>query len=471
MFDLRRCAHSREQSLIFLKSVIRLFFFSIILFTLQLSYAQTQKNVPPILMISVDGMRPDYITKADEHQMHVPVLRGFMQNGMYADGVVGVVPTVTFPSHATLVTGVWPEQHGIYNNTRFDPLSKNKDDWFWYENDFKVPTLWSAASQAGIKTASVFWPTTTNAQDIDYLLPAYPVRTINDVPLMEALSRPVGYLKKIEEQTGPFYIFSSGVDFDDLLTRTSIAMIRDAKPGFMTLHLVSLDYFEHLSGPFSPRSSDAMEKIDGMIGRLVEAERANNPNAIVVVVSDHGFAATHTSVNLMIPFIDAGLIQIKKIPPYNQPSIASWKAVIWNASGSAYIKLHDSKDEQTRHDVKVLLDRLQKDPRYGIARVLSNEEVTARGGDPDAAFLVEWEPGFSGGEKLEGEITTSITGTGTHGYLPDRPDLQSSFFAIGGGVSHCDVGTIDMRQIAPTLAAWMGVSLPDATQSPVRCHL
>ena len=422
-------------------------------------------------MISVDGMRPDYITQADAHGLHVPVLRSFMQNGTYADGVVGVVPTVTFPSHATLVTGVSPEQHGIYNNVRFDPFNRNKDAWYWYESEFKAPTLWHAAAQAGIVTASVFWPTTTNADDIDYLVPAYPVRTPEDADLMEALSRPVGYLKKIEQQTGTFYILDSPLAFDDLLTRTSASIIRDAKPGFMTVHLVALDHYEHLTGPFSSESNNAMEKIDGMIGQLVEAERAGNPDAIVAVVSDHGFAAIHTSVNLLIPFVQSGLIQIKKSPPYNQPSVASWKATMWNADGSAYILLHDPNDTQTLSQVKTLLDRLQKDPLYGIARVLNHQEIVARGGDPDAAFLVEWKLGFTAGGRLEGNVVSSVAGSGTHGYLPDHPELQSSFFVIGAGIArHCDVGTIDMRQIAPTIAAWMGVSLPDATQPAVHCN-
>lgn len=422
-------------------------------------------------MISVDGMRPDYITQADAHGLHVPVLRSFMQNGTYADGVVGVVPTVTFPSHATLVTGVSPEQHGIYNNVRFDPFNRNKDAWYWYESEFKAPTLWHAAAQAGIVTASVFWPTTTNADDIDYLVPAYPARTPEDASLMEALSRPVGYLKKIEQQVGTFYILDSPLAFDDLLTRTSVSIIRDAKPGFMTVHLVALDHYEHLTEPFSSESNNAIEKIDGMIGQLVDAERAGNPDAIVAVVSDHGFAAIHTSVSLLIPFVQAGLIQIKKSPPYNQPSVASWKATMWNADGSAYILLHDPNDIQTQNQVKTLLDRLQKDPFYGIARVLNHQEIVARGGDPDAAFLVEWKLGFTAGGRLEGNVVSSVAGSGTHGYLPDHPELQSSFFVIGSGIArHCDVGTIDMRQIAPTIAAWMGVSLPDATQPAVHCN-
>lgn len=432
--------------------------------------AQTQKTRPPVLMISVDGMRPDYVTKADTYKLNLPVLRGFMQNGMYADGVVGVVPTVTFPSHATLITGVWPQEHGIYNNVRFDPFSRSNDNWFWYGSDIKAPTLWHAAAQAGIVTASVFWPSTTNSNDIDYLLPAYPIRTPDDANLMEAISRPVGYLKKIEQQTGPFYIYDSVLDFDDLLTKASLSIIRDAKPGFMTVHLVALDHIEHQTGPFSAESDNVMEKTDQMIGKLVEAERANDPNAIIAVVSDHGFAATHTSVNLLIPFVEAGLIQLKKSPPNNQPSISSWKAAMWNADGSAYILLHDPNDAQTRSEVKALLDHLQQNPLYGIARILTHEEIVARGGDPNAAFMVAWKPGFSGGGRLEGDIVRSIPGTGTHGYLPENPELQSSFFAIGAGIHLCDVGTIDMRQIAPTLAGWMGISMPSATQPPVRCN-
>ena len=454
-----------------LKTSVRYVFALLMIVICRFATAQTPASRPPILMISVDGMRPDYVTQADAHKLHIPVLRSFLKNGMYADGVIGVVPTVTFPSHATLVTGVWPDQHGIYNNTRFDPLNKNKDAWYWYGSDFKVPTLWHAAAQAGIVTASVFWPTTTNANDIDYLVPAYPTQLPQDSNLIEALARPIGYLNKIEQQAGKFYILESVLDFDELLGRTSAAIIRDAKPGFMTVHLVSLDHYQHLTGPFSPESDRAMETTDRIIGSMVDAERANNPKAIILVVSDHGFAATHTSVNLLIPFVKAGLIQIRNTPPSNQWTVVSWKATLWNSGGSAYVLLHDPNDEQTKAAVKSLLDQLQKDPRNGISRILTHDEIVAAGGDPGAAFLVDWNPGFGAGGKLEGDILTPIPGTGNHGYLPTHPELQSSFFAIGDGTIHpCDLGTIDMRQIAPTVAELMGASLPDATQPALHCH-
>jgi predicted AlkP superfamily pyrophosphatase or phosphodiesterase len=423
-------------------------------------------------MISVDGLRPDYVTQADAHHLHVPILQRFMQEGTYADGVVGVVPTLTFPGHTTLVTGVWPDKHGINNNVRFDPLSHSNDAWYWYNSDIKAPTLWHVAAQAGIVTASIFWPATVNSDDIQYLIPAYPVRIREDSQLMEALSRPNGYLKKIEEQVGAFYIFSAGTDFDEQLTKTSLAMIQMSKPGFMTIHLVSLDHNEHLTGPFSPQSDAAIEAIDDMIGRLVKAERANNPNAIVIVTSDHGFAATHTSVNLLIPFVHAGLIELKVKKANGVPAITSWRAAIWNAGGSAYVMLHDPKDSVTREKVKDLLERLKRDPSYGISRILTHDEIVTRGGDPDAAFLVDWKIGYSGGEALEGEVARAIPGTGTHGYLPDYPELRSAYFAMGGSVAHgCDAGVIDMRQIAPTVAGFMGVSLPGVSQPAIRCAL
>ena len=84
-----------------------------------------QSPSPLLVMISVDGLRPDYVTKADAHGAKIPVFRRLLVDGAFADGVRGVVPTVTYPSHTTLVTGVWPAQHGIYANTTFDPLRKN----------------------------------------------------------------------------------------------------------------------------------------------------------------------------------------------------------------------------------------------------------------------------------------------------------------------------------------------------------
>jgi predicted AlkP superfamily pyrophosphatase or phosphodiesterase len=122
-----------------------------------------QQKTPLLLVISVDGLRPDYVTSADAHGSSIPNLRRFLTEGSYAEGVQGVVPTATYPSHTTLVTGVWPAKHGIFAKTTFDPLQKDHQGWYWYAEDIRVPTLWDAAKEAGRTTASIQWPVTAGA--------------------------------------------------------------------------------------------------------------------------------------------------------------------------------------------------------------------------------------------------------------------------------------------------------------------
>ena len=123
----------------------------------------------------------------------------------FATGVVGVLPTVTFPSHTTLVTGASPAEHGMLANTPFDPLNANRDGWYWYAEDVRVPTLWSAAAARELTTASVNWSVTVANRDIDYLIPEF-WRAVNDedVKLLRALSRPEGLLERLEAKLGPF---------------------------------------------------------------------------------------------------------------------------------------------------------------------------------------------------------------------------------------------------------------------------
>src|SRR5271170_4806843 len=127
----------------------------------------------PVLMISIDGLKPEYVTQADAHGLKIPTLRQFISEGSYADGVVGVMPTVTYPSHTTLITGVWPAEHGIYANGVFDPFRTYGGAWYWYAKEIRVPTLWEAAKAQGLTTASVSWPVSVDARGVDYLIPEY----------------------------------------------------------------------------------------------------------------------------------------------------------------------------------------------------------------------------------------------------------------------------------------------------------
>jgi hypothetical protein len=437
--------------------------------------AQTHQ---PVLMISVDGMKPEYVTHAAEHHLQIPTLRRILAEGAYAEGVVGVFPTVTYPSHTTLVTGVAPAVHGIFNNQRFDPERHFGGAWYWYADQIKVPTLYTAAHAAGLSTASVSWPVTVDSTAIDTLIPEYwrgelggPANP-DDRLMMNAVSRPDGEVNRIAARIATPYMMGNDTSLagDEVRTRFSLDILTQHKPLFMTIHLSSLDEEEHLHGPFSPEANADLEGIDAMLARLVAQELANYPNAVIAIVSDHGFANVDHATNLYIPFLQAGLIDATTSAT-GVPTVKSWKAEPWLAGGMAAILLHDPADTATRDQVAALLAKLASDPANGIEAVLDHNAIAALGGFPVAAFVVTLKPGYATGQALAGPVVVPMPGRGTHGYNPaTTPQMHASFFLTGQRIAHKDLGIIDMRQIAPTLAQILGILLPTATQPPVAIH-
>jgi len=423
----------------------------------------------PVVLISIDGLKPEYVTQAADHGLKVPNLRRFLAQGAHAEGVVGVVPTVTYPSHTTIITGVAPSEHGVFSNTTFDPLLKNHAGWYWYGQEVRTQTLWEAASRAGMTTASINWPVTVAARGVRYLIPEYwRAETEDDLRLIEALSRPDDWLRKLEEKLGPYTNGNeTTVAGDEIRTKYSIEIIESTKPGFMTIHLSALDETEHETGPFSKESCETLEALDGMVGRIAAAASESEAKTVVAIVSDHGFVATEHRVNIALPFIQAGLITLGKPDALSGArTISEWLASPWPAGGMAGVMLKDPADTKVRDRVRTLLQNLAADPDNGIARVLAGAEIAKLGGFPDAAFLVELRPGYQLGYAFSGPVITPAPNTGMHGYLPDRPEMRASFFIMGPGIAKGkQLGVIDMRQIAPTLAAVLGVPLPAATQA------
>ena len=423
-----------------------------------------EKAAPLLVVISVDGLRPDYVTEAEAHGTKVPNLRRFLKEGTYAQRVVGVVPTVTYPSHTTLMTGVWPAKHGIFANTMFDPLQKNLQGWYWYAEDIRVPTLWDAAAQAGRSTASVQWPVTVGAKITWNIPEVWRAGTPEDVKLIHALATP-GLLSEAAKEIGEYRggIDTSG-EGDEVRGGYARWILEKKKPGLLILHLTAMDHTEHDTGVFSAESVAILERIDAVIGKVWEtAEKIAPGRTYVAVVSDHGFANYDQQLNLFPAFRDAKLFATD-----DKGNVTAWKAMPWVTGGSAAIVLKDPKDQATLGEVRELLAKLQADPTSGIDRVLDAEELQKRGGFPTAAFFVGLKPGWRTGSSLSGPVISKVKPGGTHGELPDVPELHSAFFLIGPGVpAGKNLGLIDMRDIAPTLAKEVGLSLPNADGKPL----
>ena len=312
-------------------------------FATVVSAAEGSADTPLVMLISVDGLKPEAILDATSHGLKVPNIRAFMSDGVYASAVRGVLPTLTYPSHTTLMTGASPAKHGIYDNTTFDPLARNEKGWYWYAEDVKVPTLWDAAAAAHLKTASIYWPVSVGAKITFNLPQIWRTGTDDDLKLQRALSTP-GLEQELSAELGRYPGgMEETVAADEIRARFAIRLLEKKHPSFFTVYLTGLDTEQHLSGPFSQKSNATLERLDAVIGSLrAAAEQAAPGRATICVVSDHGFAAVEHDVNLYAAFREAGLLSVDQAG-----KISGWKATAWPAGGSAAVMLADPKDQPT----------------------------------------------------------------------------------------------------------------------------
>lgn len=420
----------------------------------------------PVLMVSIDGLRPGDALEADARGIKIPTLKKLMTGGVYAEGVRNALPTVTYPNHTTLITGVWPAKHGIPNNPTFDPLQKNMSGWYWYSRDIKVRTLWDAVHQSGGKVASLSWPVSVGARSIDFDLPEYWRATEvhdEDIKLVRALSTP-GIVDLLEKATGVPFIQADGESVEEDVGRTRFAgaLIAGKHPKFTTLHLRGLDHVEHNSGPGSPEAKKALETLDAAVGAMIAQARKAEPDLVVAIVSDHGFAPVEHSVNLIGPFVQAGLIRLDA-----NRKVTAWDAEPWGGASAAVVLAHPD-DATLKAKVSALLNQLASNPELGIAHVADAHEIAGLGGTPMASFWVDFKPGYQMGSDPAAPAVGPAPVKGTHGYFPTHPEMRASFILSGPPVKkRGSLGEIDMRDIAPTLAKIMEVPLPQADGKPL----
>jgi predicted AlkP superfamily pyrophosphatase or phosphodiesterase len=413
----------------------------------------------PVVLISIDGLKPDYVLEADKYQLRIPNLRKLVLEGSFAANVTGIMPTVTYPSHTTMVTGVAPSKHGIYANSPFDPYAKNQGGWNWYAEDIKVPTLWEAVEKAGMISSSVDWPVTVGAR-IDYnIAQIWRASTPEDHKLLRVLSTK-GLLDEAEKVLGEYpYGYNYTVESDTQRARFSAYILLHKKPNFHTAYFSVLDEEQHAHGPYTKEVFRTLEAIDGMVGTVWQAAlKAGNGRAYVCVVSDHGFARIDKEVHINYVLREAGLIELD-----GKGALKSWQAIAWNSGGSTAIILKDGQSEEIRQKVRAVLDKLVADPSSGVLKIIAGEQAKKTGGFPKAAFIVGTKPGYYFSGSFEAPVTKARSIGGGHGFLPELNEMDSAFFLTGPGIpANHNLGRIDMRDIAPTLAGLLRVKLPEA---------
>jgi predicted AlkP superfamily pyrophosphatase or phosphodiesterase len=328
---------------------------------------QSPRPAPHVVLISIDGLRPDTYLRADGPR--IPTLRRLVAAGAYASGVVGVFPTLTYPSHTSLITGVTPREHGIVHNRFLRPTDQPNASWYWFARDITAPTLAGAVHASGRRSAAVSWPVTVGA-DLDLLFPEYFRSDRSEAfRVLGEMSRPATLLHDVEKARGSPLPWPMT---DGWRTEIAAWMFKKYQPHLLLLHLLDTDAAQHESGPDSERTRAAIEAADASVRHVLDAVEAAGlgDRTNVVIVSDHGFAPVTRQLQPNALFKREGWLQVD-----SNGQILSWRVFFQPSGGSGFVFLENPRDAALTTRVAELLAQLAGDPAHGIDRVIHGTEL------------------------------------------------------------------------------------------------
>jgi predicted AlkP superfamily pyrophosphatase or phosphodiesterase len=413
------------------------------------------RAIDRVVIVSVDGLRP-----ADCASL--PTLGSLARAGAFAappDGALSVVPTVTYPAHTTMVTGVNPGRHGITTNHAPNPSGDPENDsgWRWYREDLRVPTLYDAALDAGLRTVLLQWPVTVGARATALLPEFWVPHAADDVKVVRQLATP-GLFDQVSRRFPGFAErYTPDKVLDAPVIDAAIALLADVDPHLMLVHIFEVDSVQHEFGPDTPEADAARRNADTQVARLLDALRATPawPRTVLVVVSDHGFMKI---AKLLAPYVHLDARGLKDRVEMNA------------AGGFAYFYLRSHDDADAAALTRQLFVELARDPASGVGAVLERDAIIAIGGDPEAFLAIEATPGFAVSSKRKTAVFDSKT-RGMHGYLPERAEMRATLLFYGPKVAPGVLHAARLVDLAPTVARWLGLALERTDGAPLAVTL
>ncbi|MBI3661521.1 MAG: alkaline phosphatase family protein [Acidobacteria bacterium] len=419
-----------------------------------------------VIIVSVDGLLPASYVEPDAHGLKVPTLRELAKNGMASRGALSVIPASTYIAHTSIATGTNPGTHGIVTNQAWDPLEKNQGGWRWYTEDIGVPTLWDAARAKGLKTALIDWPVTVGAK-ADAVVPEYwRASTPEDMKMTRALAKPPGILDAVVKRMPDFWKEFTPPDIKDrAATEIALYLIETLKPHLLMLHIFEVDHWQHEKAPWSPEANAAVENADAQIARVIASAKKAGiwQQTALVVVSDHGFTRYSKQVRPGVLLKEKGLVTMD-----DRNRLTDWKAVVVANTGTAYLYVKDPKDEATKRTLREIFEPLAGKLGTGVGRIFTHEQIVAMGGDPEAYLCIEAADGFLLTWGYTGELNSAGRGPAGHGFAPDHKDMKASLLIYGPSIAPGKVDGARLIDVAPTVAAWLGLKMEKAEGRALR---
>jgi predicted AlkP superfamily pyrophosphatase or phosphodiesterase len=354
------------------------------LFLLLISSSHAEPNsVPPrdriLILVSIDAFRADYLQK-----FKPPHLLKLANDGVHAEKMIPMFPSMTFPNHQTIVTGLRPEHHGVIHNNFYDPERKesfafNKykpEDTFWWGGE----PIWATAVKQGLRADCMFWPGT-------------------GVKMAGVLPTEV---RPFEKDPSPHDCIVQVLQWLDEPA--------EKRANLLMTYFHHVDSAGHHDGPDSPKMAEAVKSVDDAIGFLVDGIHQHKLDGIanLVIVSDHGMQ--NISTNRMIVLGD--FVDLEKVQVDFSGALAGLRPLDGNVDA-----LYDAFKSKEKHFH--VYRRENMPTRYHFTE---NKRI------PPVVIVAE------DGWYLS--TRNSMSNKATHGFDPELDSMGATFIASGPAFKH-----------------------------------
>jgi predicted AlkP superfamily pyrophosphatase or phosphodiesterase len=417
------------------------------------------ENEHHVVIISIDGFPAALWQRPD---LPAPNLRRLAAAGASADAMTVANPSLTWPNHTSLITGVAPRRHGVL----FNGLLVRHEDGRPPTVDAKAekialvhaPTLYDRAHTAGLTTAESNWVAIRSAPTITWSFPEFPHesdRTVKEMMADGALTA--------EELEGMQYGQRTNLPWhDQIWLRAATFIFERHRPNLLLYHILTTDSTHHNYGPGNVASFAAIAYADRLVGELVRAVEQTGllPKTTFIVTTDHGFKKVTQFAYPNVTLRKAGLLHLAG------PRVVDYDAYVKGGGGAAMVYISDpARRDELKPRIRELLMASE-----GIAHVIDGNEGPSLGmPTPDenegmGDLILYPKEGYAFRETAVGEAASGPARNygGTHGYRADDPDLDGIFVASGRGIKQgINLARVSNLDVAPTAARLLGLSFPD----------
>ncbi len=414
-----------------------------------------------VVVVSVDAM----VYEDLETLSQLYALSDIWSSTARVDRVRSVYPTITYPCHATMMTGVYPDRHGVVNND-MAILGATATPWQHMRESVRVKTIFDYAKENGLTTAAVYWPVTGNDKNIDYLIDEYwpqhgesTIQCFRDSgsseEVIEKIIKPNYKLVEGRHRQHPYC--------DAFLMQCACDILRQYKPNLLMIHPANVDGYRHQTGLFTTKVTSGLHETNLWLCQLFDAARQAGiyENTDFFIVSDHGQMNIRRAVALNALLAENGLIEVDE-----NGKILDFTAFSRSGGLSACIYLKNPKDGQAWTRTYDVLKSLRDSEVFGISEVFTEQEAREKhrlGGE--FSFVVETDGYTTFSNEWTRPLIRSLDnhnyrfGRATHGYLPEKGP-QPTLIAFGPHMAAgARIENAALVDEAPTFAHALGLHM------------